>query len=83
MHAMEKKADYGQFSCSFDVSLDSDLGGNIFIVIQKQKGDQSDKYTPIFKSECKKASKGKTEWNTVYTDTDTLADSQDDKNLMI
>ena len=59
MHATEKKADYGQFSCSFDVSLGADLGGNVFLVIQKQSKN-SDKWLPIFKSECKKATAGNT-----------------------
>jgi hypothetical protein len=35
MHATEKKDDYGKFSCSFDVSLAADFGGNTFLVIQK------------------------------------------------
>lgn len=75
MHATEKKADYGQFSCQFDVSLKSSNSNNVFMVIQKQSANQTSKYIPIFKSECKKSSGGTIQWNTVFTDTDTLGDS--------
>lgn len=83
MHATEKKDDYGQFSCSFNVQVNDNIDGNVFIVIQKQQKNQPDKYMPIFKSECKKLTKGTITWNTVNTDTDTLADSDGDKTLLV
>ena len=79
--AQEKKADYGQISIAFDVSTSAQLSGNIFFMIQKPAKNRPGAVTPIYKSECKKLINGKISWNTVFSDTDTLADGNPDNDL--
>jgi len=63
-----------------------DFTGNCFTVINKSTGVPGN-FKPIYKSEAKnhKESAGKNliHWNTVFTDTDTLADSEISNTILI
>jgi hypothetical protein len=81
--AKEKKADYGSVSVQFDVKAKlSEVSGSYFFIIFNKSGQSS---KPIYKSECKVKQEGEFQfiWNTVFTNADILADSDDFKEVMI
>ena len=78
IRAKEQRADYGQTSITMDISgkLGSASGEHFFTILKKQGSD----FKPVFKSECKPKQSGEYPfvWNTVFSNTDSLADSSDD-----
>lgn len=56
--------------------------GNMFFTLNRQLSGPGD-YRPVYKSECKRVVGSSVNWNKVHTDTDTLADADPQKNVMI
>lgn len=80
--AEEKASDYGKTSCQFDICANFKKTYNkLFFVISKAAGEN--KYTPVFKSECKKVLKSQYQWNTVLSNTHLIANDQDDNLVQI
>lgn len=83
----EKKQNHGSTTVQMSISAKiTDFTGNCFLVINKSTNIPGN-FKPIYKSEAKnhKDSAGKNliHWNTVFTDTDTLADSEISNAVLI
>tara|TARA_B110000285_G_C14862467_1_gene485217 strand:- start:98 stop:427 length:330 start_codon:yes stop_codon:yes gene_type:complete len=75
----EKKDGWGQFSASFDVACNSKVSDPLFFTISKQDGA---KFKPVYKSECRKNSQNDgLNYTTIHSDTDTLANSEPEKQI--
>lgn len=71
------------WQCSFDVSCKlPGKDGNMFFTLNKELSGPGD-FRPVYKSECKKVAGNVLHWNRVISDTDTLADADPSKHVMI
>jgi len=81
--ATEKKDGWGQISCSFDVSTNCTLTDPLFFTLSKS--DESKRNLKVFyKSECRKyGSYNGLNWTTMHTDTDTMANSDNNRQIQL
>lgn len=80
--ADEKKADYGAKLATFGVEyLATNRSQTLFVVVDKVK--HNGKTQPVFKTDCKRCTKGKYEFHGIEVDTDTLFDEDEDQQCLI
>lgn len=73
----EKKDGWGQYSCKFNVSCEIKVEAPLFFTVSRADENKSS-FKTTYKSECRKNNgRGGLLWNSILTDTDTLARTDD------
>ena len=77
----QKSNDYGRTLAVLDIDCDYTRSDGIFMTLNKPTGGK--KYVPVYKTESMDPNGGKTIWNTISIDTDTLCGSNENEDILL